>query len=91
MNDILKNIPTRSIRIIKIILYIFLFSYLIASIYISFTYNTLVIRIGIFTFFIFLKKWAILGLVILFLSWLIENLHIQILKNKIKEFEEGNN
>gem|GEM_PF-2565623 len=91
LQNFLKKFPPKIIKVIKVILYIVLFSYLIGSIYISFTYDDLVIKIGIFTFFLFIKKWVTAGLFIMVFLWMIENLHIYQLKSKIEELKERNN
>ena len=77
----------RNIRIVKTVLYIIYFIYIITSIYLAINFNKLIPKFGIFTFFIFLKKWAIGGIILLSITWIIENIHIYVLKRRIRELE----
>lgn len=80
---------SRIMRVVKIVLYVIYFIYIITSIYLSLNFNNLIAQFGIFTFFIFLKKWATGGIILLALAWVIENIHIYYLKKKIKELEKS--
>ena len=55
------------------------------SVYIGFYFDQLVIKVGIFTFFLFIKKWIFIGFLLLVFLWIVENLHIIILKGRIRE------
>lgn len=85
---LLNKISPRAIKVFKAILYVIFFSYLIISAYFGFDLNNLIVRYGIFTFFLFIKKWAVFGSILMLVLWGIENLHIMHLKQKIKDLEK---
>lgn len=82
-----RNKLLKTFKTVKIVLYVIYFIYIITSIYLALDFNNLIARFGIFTFFIFLKKWALGGMILILLVLPVENIHIYNLKKRIKELE----
>ena len=70
-------------KIFKTILYPTYVIFLVASVLLYVYRDKLVQQFELFTLFVFLKYWLMGGLGLFVISWIIENIHVTLLKRKI--------
>lgn len=74
----------------KLIFYVIIVIYFSTSVYFGFNLDKMFSKFGMFSFFNFLKNWAITGLILLLVEFAIENIHIFSLNRTIAKLEREN-
>lgn len=74
----------------KLIFYVIIVIYFSTSVYFGFNLDKMFSKFGMFSFFTFLKNWAITGLILLLVEFAIENIHIFSLNRAITKLSRDN-
>lgn len=75
-------------RKFKTFFYIIYFGYILTSIYFAMYTEVMFKQFGMFSFLKFLQYWAALGMLLLLVEWLVENIHLFRLRRKNKKLEK---
>ena len=69
----------------KVVFYIIFFGFILASVYFAVYTDEMFKQFGMFSFLKFLKYWGALGLLILLVEWIVENIHLFQLRRRNKK------
>ncbi len=72
-------------RKFKLFFYSLLFAYLATSVYFGLYIEYMFKQFGMFTFLKFLRHWVAVGLLVILLEWIIENIHIFQIRKRNKK------
>lgn len=71
----------------RIVLYVVFLSYLAVTIYMGLNVDKMISRFGLLSFFSFLQNWLASGNLYIIILLIVENIHIFLLKQRVKSAE----